>query len=138
LLLEDTEICEPPKELRSLQMHLEQAFRVALDGYAMQLRPSELESVAAGLGEFDSSKEGDQITLAEAVRRLPANDRAPAWELAVRRYGRHKPLRQAAGEIGMDVVHAQDLMERFGVLLLAVPAPETVAVEPKGGLRTED
>jgi hypothetical protein len=119
-------------------MDLEQAFRVALDGYAMQLRPSELESVAAGLGEFDSSKEGDLITLAEAVRRLPANDRAPAWELAVRRYGRHKPLRQAAGEIGVDVVHAQDLIERFSILLLVVPAPETDSAEPKGGLRTED
>ena len=112
-------------------MHLEEAFRVALDGYAMQLRPSELESVAAGLGEFDSSKEGDLITLAEALRRLPANDRAPAWELAVRRYGRHKPLRQAAGEIGMDVAHARELMERFGLLLLAVPAPETVAIDRK-------
>jgi hypothetical protein len=123
------------KELRSLQMDLEQAFRVELNGYVMQLRPSELESVAAGLGEFDSSEEGDLITLAEAVRRLPAKDRAPLWELAVRRYGRHKPLRQAAGEIGMDVIRAQDLMERFSVLLLAVPAPET---EPKGGLRTED
>jgi hypothetical protein len=124
LLLEDTEICGPKKELRSLQMHLEQAFRVALDGYAMQLRPSELESVAAGLGEFDSSKEGDLITLAEAVRRLPASDRAPAWELAIRRYGRHKPLRQAAGEIGMDVVHAQDLTERFSHLLVTVPPPD--------------
>ena len=105
-------------------MHLEQAFRVALDGYAMQLRPSELESVAAGLGEFDSSKEGDLITLAEAVRRLPANDRAPAWELAIRRYGRHAPLRQAAGEIGMDVVHARDLLERFSQLLVTVPPPD--------------
>jgi hypothetical protein len=124
LLLEDTEICEPQKELRSLQMRLEHAFRVALNGYAMQLRPSELESVAAGLGEFDSSKEGDLITLAEALRRLPANDRAPAWELAIRRYGRHKPLRQAAGEIGMDVVHAQDLLERFSHLLVTVPPPD--------------
>jgi hypothetical protein len=105
-------------------MHLEQAFRVALDGYAMQLRPSELESVAAGLGEFDSSKEGDLITLAEAVRRLPPRDRAPAWELAVRRYGRHKSLRQAAGEIGMDRVHAQDLIERFSHLLVTVPPPD--------------
>ena len=105
-------------------MHLEQAFRVALDGYAMQLRPSELESVAAGLGEFDSSKEGDLITLVEALRRLPANDRAPAWELAIRRYGRHKPLRQAAGEIGMDVVHAQDLLERFSQLLVTVRPPD--------------
>jgi len=124
LLLEDTEICERQKELRSLQMHLEEAFRVALDGYAIQLRPSELESVAAGLGEFDSSKEGDLITLAEALRRLPPYDRAPAWELAIRRYGRHKPLRQAAGEIGMDVVHAQDLIERFSHLLVTVPPPD--------------
>jgi hypothetical protein len=105
-------------------MDLEQAFRVALDGYAMQLRPSELESVAAGLGEFDSSKEGDLLTLVEAVRGLPANDRAPAWELAIRRYGRHKPLRQAAGEIGMDTVHAQDLIERFSHLLVTVPPPD--------------
>src|ERR1700704_2655345 len=94
-------------------MDLEQAFRVALDGYAMQLRPSELESVATGLGEFDSSKEGDLITLAEAVRRLPPNDRAPAWELAVRRYGRHKPLAQAAGALGLDLIGARSLMERF-------------------------
>jgi hypothetical protein len=105
-------------------MDLEQAFRVPLDGYVMQLRPSELEAVAAGLGEFDSSQEGDLITLAEAVRRLPTSDRAPAWELAVRRYGRHKPLRQAAGEIGMDVVHAQDLIERFSHLLVTVPPPD--------------
>src|SRR5258707_4021427 len=98
----------------------------------MHLRLSELESVAAGLGEFDSSEEGDVLTLAEAVRRLPANDRAPAWELAIRRYGRHKPLRQAAGEIGMDVGHARDLMERFSTLLLVVPPPETGATEPEG------
>ncbi len=117
-------------------MDLEPAFRVALDGYAMQLRSSELESVAAGLGEFDSSEEGDLITLAEAVRRLPASDRAPAWELAIRRYGRHKPLHQAAGEIGMDVIHAQHLMERFAMLLLVVPAPETGAADVER--RTED
>jgi hypothetical protein len=90
----------------------------------MQLRPSELESVAGGLGEFDSSKEGDLLTLAEALRRLPANDRAAAWELAIRRYGRHKPLARAAGEIGMNVIHARDLLERYSHLLAAVPAPE--------------
>jgi hypothetical protein len=113
-------------------MDLEAPFSVALDGFAMHLRPSEVESVAAGLGEFDSSREGDLITLAEAVRRLPANDRAAAWELAVRRYGRHKPLAQAAGEIGMDVVHASDLLDRFARSLLAVPAPDAVAEEPQG------
>jgi hypothetical protein len=105
-------------------MESEDSLRVPLEGYAMQLRPSELESVAAGLGEFDSSKEGDLITLAEALRRLPAIDRAPAWELAARRYGRHKPLAQAAGEIGMDSVHAQDLLERFAHLLVTVPPPD--------------
>jgi len=56
------------------------ALTVPLNGLAMHLRPSELESVAAGLGEFDSSEEGDLLTLAEAVRRLSPNDRAPAWE----------------------------------------------------------
>src|SRR5919198_224969 len=68
---------------------------VPLDGFQMQLRRSELEAVAAGLGTFDSSEEGDLVTLAEALRRLPAADRAPTWELAVRRYGHHKPLAQA-------------------------------------------
>src|SRR5215216_7403238 len=99
-------------------------FEVSLDGLVMRLRLSELEAVAAGLGEFDSSEEGDLITLAEAVRRLPTSDRAPAWELAMRRYGRHKPLPQAAGEIGMDVIRAQDLLERFCQGLVAVPPPE--------------
>src|SRR5439155_25903126 len=105
-------------------MDLEPAFRVALDGYAMQLRTSELESVAAGLGEFDSSEEGDLLTLAEAVRRLPTNDRAPMWELAIRRYGRHKPLAQAAGEIGLDLIVARDLLDRFAHNLAAVPPPD--------------
>lgn len=100
-------------------------FRVPLDGsFAMQLRRSELAGVAAGLGKFDSSEGGDLLTLAEAVRKMPVNDRAPVWELAVRRYGRHKPLVQAAGEIGMDQIHAQDLLERFSHLLAAVPPPE--------------
>jgi hypothetical protein len=99
-------------------------FRVPLNGFAMHLRPTELESIAAGLGQFDSSPEGDLITLTEALRRLPANDRAPAWELAVRRYGRHKPLPQAAGEIGMAVLLARDLLERFAHHLAAVPPPE--------------
>jgi hypothetical protein len=97
---------------------------VPLNGLAMHLRLSELESVAAGLGEFDSSEEGDLLTLAEAVRRLPPNDRAPAWELAIRRYGRHKPLAQAAGEIGLDVIVARDLMDRFARNLIAVPPPD--------------
>ena len=89
------------------------ALRVPLNGYAMQLRPSELESVAAGLGQLDSSEEGDLITLAEALRRLPVNDRAPTWELAIRHFGRRKELARAAGEIGMDLVHARDLLEEF-------------------------
>ena len=91
----------------------------------MRLRPSELESVASGLGEFDASAEGNLITLVEALRRMPQNDRAPVWELAVRRYGRHKPLPRAAGEIGMDVVHAERLLARFHDLLTSVPPPES-------------
>src|SRR5690348_7480320 len=96
-----------------------EALRVPLDGYAMQLRPSELEAVAAQLGEFDASEEGNLLTLAEALRQLPAVDRAPLWELAIRRYGRHKPLEQAAGEIGMDAVRARALLDAFEQALAA-------------------
>ena len=106
-------------------MPLDEAdLRVPLDGFFMQLRRSELEAVAAGLGEFDASEEGDLLTLVEALRRLPVNERAPTWELAMRRYGHHKPLAQAAGEIGLDEVHARHLLERFTHLLAEVPAPE--------------
>ncbi len=101
-----------------------QLLTVPLNGFAMHLRPSELESVAAGLGEFDASEEGDLLTLAESVRQLPINDRAPVWELAVRRYGRHRPLAQAAGEIGLDLIVARDLMERFAHNLTAVSPPD--------------
>jgi hypothetical protein len=87
------------------------ALRVPLNGFAIQLRLSELESVAAGMGQFDASEEANLIGLAEALRRLPVNDRAAVWELAVRHFGRCKPLPQAAGEIGMDVIHAKDLLE---------------------------
>jgi hypothetical protein len=103
---------------------LRAVLQIPLNGYTMELRPSELESVAAGLGQYDSSREGDLITLGEAVRRLPVNDRAPAWELAVRRFGRRKDVASAAGEIGMDVLHARELLEAVFGQVAAVPPPE--------------
>jgi hypothetical protein len=111
-----------------------QTFRLQLNGVVMQLRRTELELVAAGLGEFDSSEVGDLVTLAAALGRLPPNDRAATWELAVRRFGRHKPLRQAAGEIGIDEVHAQALIERFTRSLAEVPPPEHGAIDPSDAL----
>jgi len=101
------------------------ALAVPLDGYTMQLRRSELESVASGLGQFDASEEGDLLTLAQALHRLPARDRAPTWELAIRRYSRHKPLRQASGEIGLDELHGRHLLDAFAEALAQVPPPET-------------
>ena len=105
-------------------------FDVPIDGFVMHLRISELEAVAAGLGAFDSSEEGDLLTLARALRCLGPAERAPTWELAVRRFGRHKPLTQAAGEIGLDEVLARALLERFNRGLTEVPAPEH---EPAAG-----
>jgi hypothetical protein len=100
-------------------------FEVPLDGsFVMQLRRSELESVAERLGGLEASDQSNPITLAEALRRMPTNDRAPVWELAMRRFGRHKPLKQAAGEIGMDLIHARDRLEQFSRLLALVPPPE--------------
>jgi len=111
---------------------LKGAFSVQLDGFTIQLRPSELESVAVGLGQLDASEQGDQVTLVEALRRLPVNDRAPAWELAVRRFGRHKELAQAAAEIGMDLLHARDLLEvLFGFVLVPTP-PEQARADAVG------
>src|SRR5206468_1905074 len=100
------------------------SFDVALNGHTMKLRRSELEAVTAGLGAFDTSQEGNLITLAEAVRCMPPRDRAPLWELAMRRYGRHKPVEQAAGEIGMDAIRARELLEVFSHALAQVPPPE--------------
>lgn len=94
--------------------------RVPLDGgFAMQLRPGELESVAAGLGKFDTSARADAVALAAAVGAMPSSDRAPLWELAVRHYGRGKPLAQAAAEIGMDRVRGEALLETFSQALAA-------------------
>jgi hypothetical protein len=105
-------------------MPQDDSLRVALNGLAMHVRPSELESVAAGLVEFDASAQSDPVTLAEALRQLAVNDRAPTWELVVRRYGRRKPLPQAAGEIGMDDIHARDLIQQFHQALAVVRPPE--------------
>ncbi len=90
----------------------------------MHLRRSELEAVADGLGQFDASESGNLITLVEALRRMRVNDRAPLWELAMRRFGRHKPVEQAAGEIGMDAIHARGLIAHFSQLLAEVPPSE--------------
>ena len=104
------------------------SLRVPLDGgFVMQLRPSEVEAVARGLGEFDASAAGNALTLAAAVRSLPPSDRAPLWELAVRRYARHKPLEQAAAEIGMDAVRGRALLAALGQALAAVPPPEATS-----------
>jgi hypothetical protein len=102
------------------------AFSVPLVGFTMQLRRSELEDVAAGLGQFASSAddEGDLLRLVEVLRRLPERVRAPTWELSVRHFGRHKPLARAAGEIGLDVIYANALLERFSASLVKGPAAE--------------
>jgi hypothetical protein len=82
-------------------------FAVALGGVDMQLRPSEIEAVAAGLRETTLD------AVVAAVEALPISDRAPAWELAIRHYARRKPLDEAAGEIGVDRLRARALMESF-------------------------
>jgi len=84
------------------------SFRVPIGGYDMQLRLSEVESVVVGLG---ASQKVLPEAVVGAVTALPTSDRAPAWELAIRHFGRRKPLEQAAGEIGMDVVRARALTE---------------------------
>ena len=99
-------------------------YSVPLDGYLMQLRPSELESVAAGLDELDAWSARSLLSLVEAVRTMPLTDRAPLWELMVRRFGRHKPLAQAAAELGMDAIHARDLLTTFEQVLANLPRPE--------------
>jgi hypothetical protein len=95
----------------------ESVFPVPLEGYVMQLRPSELDSVAAGVGVLDAATDGHRSRLAEALRRLAVIDRPPTWELAVRHFGRRKPLAQAAGEIGMDTIRAADLLALFSAAL---------------------
>jgi len=74
----------------------------------MQLWPAEVESVVAGLG---ASRSVAPEAVVGAIAALPISDRAPAWELAIRHVGRRKPLEQAAGEIGMDVIRARALTE---------------------------
>lgn len=98
-------------------------FEVPLGEFTMHLRPSELHAVASGLGTFDVAEEGAAGALVEALRRMPEGDRAPTWELAVRHYGHQTPLAAAAGEIGLDAVHATELLARFEGLLAAVPPP---------------
>lgn len=100
------------------------AFVVPLDGFEMRPRRSELARVAEGLGAFDASEIGDEIVLVEALRRLPARDRAPTWELAMRRFGHGKSLEQAAGEIGIDAIYARSLLAQLAQTLTTVPAPE--------------
>ncbi len=85
-------------------------FSVPLGGLDMQLRPSEVEAVAAGIGAFTSAQANTLEDVVRAVVALPIGDRAPAWELAIRHYGRRKPLEQAAGEIGLDRIRARALM----------------------------
>jgi hypothetical protein len=108
----------------------EALLHVPLDGFAMRLRRSELAAVAAGIGAAETAAAVESSTLAAALRRLPIGDRAPTWELAVRRYGQGKPLAQAAGEIGLDAVHARELLARFAHLLAEAAPPEPAGRSP--------
>jgi hypothetical protein len=94
------------------------AVTVELDGYAMHLRPSEMSAVAAGLGV-------DALALPAALRRVAALDRPPTWEIAIRHYGRRRAVAQAAGEIGMDVIHARDLLARLTTALDSSPIADS-------------
>lgn len=87
-------------------------FSVPLNGIDMRLRRSELAAVSSGLGqrEDDVKLHG---RLADALRALPLGERAPTWELVLRRFAHGKPLAWAAGEIGLDEVVAKDLLDRF-------------------------
>jgi hypothetical protein len=92
----------------------DESLRVPIDSYAMQLRPSEVRSVAGAVGGTF-----DPFAVVDAVRALPAHDRAPFWELATRHFARHKPVQQAAGEIGMDTLHARALLDAFARALVS-------------------
>lgn len=104
---------QPPDDSQSFEPS---SLDVALDGFIMRLRPSELTAVAAS---FAAPGAPGPMRLAEALRGMPTSDRAPVWELAVRHFGRRKPLEQAAGEIGMDVLHARDLLAAFQAALVS-------------------
>jgi hypothetical protein len=90
---------------------------VPLDVYTMHLRPSELALVAAGMAELGRIEANLPAALPDALRRLPTIDRAPLWELAVRHFGRRKPLAQSAAEIGMDAIHAAELVDSLALAL---------------------
>jgi hypothetical protein len=91
----------------------DEALSVPIDTFVMRLRPSEVAAVAGALGgAFDLP------SLVDAVRALPATGRAPFWELATRHYARHRPVQQAAGEIGMDVLQARTLLDAFAQALV--------------------
>jgi len=97
---------------------------VPLNGFTMLLRRPEIDAVAAGLGPSVPSQPVEPSALAEALRRLPVADRAPTWEMAVRHFGHGKALAQAAGEIGLDEIHAGDLLQSFTRSLTRAPPPE--------------
>jgi hypothetical protein len=80
----------------------------------MQLRHSEVTAVGGGLGGRYT-----QAAVVDAVRALPPTERAPFWELATRHYARRKAVEHAAGEIGMDTIRAQALLDAFARALLA-------------------
>jgi hypothetical protein len=91
-----------------------EALRVPINGYAMQLQPSEVAAVAGAVGGSFSL-----TAVVDAVRASPAHDRAPFWELATRHFARDKPVPRAAAEIGMDTLHAHALLEAFARALVS-------------------
>jgi hypothetical protein len=113
----------PDREVPDAQIRAG-ALEVPIDTFVMQLQPSEIRAVAAALpvaSRLDTSRPGTLEAVADAVRALPPSDRAPLWELAVRHYARHRPAAQAAGEIGMDPLHARELLDAFTQALRPPP-----------------
>ncbi|GAC1321716.1 MAG: hypothetical protein NVSMB2_18680 [Chloroflexota bacterium] len=97
---------------------------IPLDAATMHLRRSELDAVVEDVGQGDVSFENQAARLVEAVRTLPPTDRAPTWELVARHVARRTPLPLAAGQIGMDLLHARDLLAALQQAIAALPASE--------------
>jgi hypothetical protein len=113
--------CSARYDLPAHMLRDSEALRVPLDTFVMQLRPSEVKAVASGMGASLALNDERTLTaLAAALSALPTSDRAPLWELAIRHYARRTPLEQAAAGIGMDPIHARELLDAFSRALAQV------------------
>jgi hypothetical protein len=107
-------ISEVPAQWRDLEVNVD-CYRIPLpNGRVLAVYPDQLRRIARGLGDhLDQPREDQDPPIVEALRALPADRRADAFNVAVLRFGEKQDVETIAHHCDLSPWRVWELEERF-------------------------